>query len=203
MQQTKPTIEPSFDGAIFDCDGTLVDTMPLHYRAWQGALANQPFQFEEDLFYRLGGVPSTQIVRVINEQQGVQLDPDSIAAHKEELYLTLLPGAQPIQCVVDLVHRYRGKYPLAVASGGIRPVVVRTVEALGLVDYFDVIATAEDVEHGKPAPDLFLFAAARLGIAPHRCIVYEDSPLGLQAAARAGMIGIDIRTLMNSPTTIL
>ncbi|MDQ2731269.1 MAG: HAD family phosphatase [Armatimonadota bacterium] len=203
MQQVQLPIEQNFDGVIFDCDGTLVDTMPLHFRAWQGALAGQPFQFEEALFYELGGVPSTQIVRIINEKHGVRLDPESAAARKEELYLNLLPEARPIQCVVDLVYQYRGKYPLAVASGGIRSVVIRTVEALNLLDYFDVIATAEDVEHGKPAPDLFLFAAAQMGIDPHRCLVYEDSPLGLQAAERAGMHGIDIRTLLPPPTTIL
>ena len=187
--------DASLGGVIFDCDGTLVDTMPLHFRAWRQALQATPLEFEEALFYELGGVPSTAIVQILNDRFHMSLDPDAIAGYKEKIFMDLLPQAQPIPQVIDLVYEYAGRYPMAVASGGLRSIVIRILDALGITHLFQVIATAEDVVHGKPAPDLFLFAARGLGVAPDRCLVYEDSPLGLEAARRAGMKGIDIRSL--------
>lgn len=191
------TLARPFRGAIFDCDGTLADTMALHYRAWVQALDARQAQMSEQLFYDLAGVPTTRIVEILNERYGFALDVDATAEEKEQLYEELLPQAQPIERVVALVHAYHGKYPMAVASGGIRRLVDRTVAGLGLTDYFEAVCTAEDVVHGKPAPDLFLLAASKIGVAPEECVVFEDSDLGLEAAARAGMQGVDIRPWLN------
>ena len=180
-------------GVIFDCDGTLADTMPLHYRAWADCLARSSCEMSEALFYELGGVPTTDIVRILNDRFGYQLSVEETAALKETLYAELLPQAQPLESVVERVRAFHGRYPLAVASGGIRDLVDRTVQGLGIAQLFQAICTAEDVTHGKPAPDLFLLAAERLGVDPTRCVVYEDSDLGLEAARRAGMLGVDIR----------
>jgi HAD superfamily hydrolase (TIGR01509 family) len=182
-----------FDGAIFDCDGTLADTMPLHYRAWVDALAARGAEMAEQLFYDLGGVPTSDIVRILNDRFGYTLDVDETADAKEELYEALLPQALPVDRVVTLVRDYHGRYPMAVASGGIRRLVDKTVHALGLTDHFQAVCTAEDVEHGKPNPDLFLLAARRIAVAPEGCIVFEDSELGLEAARRAGMQPVDVR----------
>jgi beta-phosphoglucomutase family hydrolase len=182
-----------FRGLIFDCDGTLADTMPLHYRAWVDALAARNAEISEQLFYDLAGVPTTDIIRILNERFGYSLDVEEAAAAKEELYEELLHQAPAIQRVVDLVHEYHGRYPMAVASGGIRRLVDKTVRALELTEQFDAICTAEDVERGKPNPDLFLLAAERIGVPPAECIVLEDSELGLEAARRAGMQPVDIR----------
>ena len=182
-----------FRGAIFDCDVTLADTMSLHYQAWCRALAARNAEFSEQLFYDLAGVPTIDIVRILNERFGYQLSPEETAAEKELFYEELLPLAQPIERVVGLVHEYSGRYPMAVASGGIRRLVARTVEALGIADRFQALCTAEDVEHGKPAPDLFLFAARAIQVEPADCVVFEDSDLGLEAARRAGMQSVDIR----------
>jgi beta-phosphoglucomutase family hydrolase len=182
-----------FRGAIFDCDGTLAHTMPLHYRAWVETLDEAGAAMSEQLFYDLGGVPTAQIVRILNERFGYTLDVEAIAHDKEVRYEALLHEAPPVEKVCALVHEYHGQFPLAVASGGLRRLVDRTIEGLGLTAYFDAVCTAEDVEHGKPAPDLFLLAAQRLGVEPADCVVFEDSDLGLEAARRAGMQGIDIR----------
>lgn len=182
-----------FRGAIFDCDGTLADTMPLHYRAWAETLARLDAAMSEELFYDLGGVPTADIVRILNDRFGYSLDVAETAASKEARYEELLPQMQPVAPVVRLVREYRGRFPLAVASGGIRPLVLRTLHILGLEEYFDAVCTAEDVERGKPAPDLFLLAARRLGVAAAECIVFEDSDLGLEAGRRAGMRVVDIR----------
>jgi HAD superfamily hydrolase (TIGR01509 family) len=182
-----------FRGVIFDCDGTLAHTMPLHYQAWVQALSERRAEMAEQLFYDLAGVPTIDIVRILNERFGYALDPEETAAAKELLYEELLPQCGPVEKVVELVHQYHGRFPMAVASGGIRRLVTQTVEALGLSGCFDAICTAEDVARGKPEPDLFLFAAGKLGIPPEECVVFEDSDLGLEAARRAGMQGVDIR----------
>ena len=188
-----PDLGQDFPGAIFDCDGTLADTMPLHYRAWVETLAPHNVEFAEQLFYDLGGVPTLDIVHILNERFGYGLDPEAIAHAKEERYETLLPQAAPVPKVVELVRAYHGQVPQAVASGGLRRLVDKTVAALGLTDHFHAVCTAEDVARGKPEPDLFLLAAERMGVTPQGCVVFEDSDLGLEAARRAGMIGIDVR----------
>jgi beta-phosphoglucomutase family hydrolase len=188
-----PGIVRPFRGAIFDCDGTLADTMPLHYRAWAQALAERGAEMSEQLFYDLGGVPSKDIARILNERFGYGLDVEETAAAKEAFYEELLPQAQPVERVVHLVREFHGRYPLAVASGGIRRLVDRTIRTLGLEAYFTAVCTAEDIQRGKPDPELFLLAAMRLSVDPRDCIVFEDSDLGLEAARRAGMQAVDIR----------
>jgi HAD superfamily hydrolase (TIGR01509 family) len=190
-------------GVIFDCDGTLADTMPLHYRAWAETLALSGAAMSEALFYELGGVPTEEIVRILNARHGYQLSVRETAVDKEERYEALLPQAPAVRPVVALARSLCGQLPLAVASGGIRRLVDKTIAALDLTHCFQAIKTAEDVVHGKPAPDLFLAAAAALGVPPDRCLVYEDSDLGLEAARRAGMRWVDVRPLVEAERAAL
>ena len=179
--------EGEFDGYIFDCDGTLADTMPLHYRAWTAALAEHACEFPEALFYELGGVPSEQIIELLNERHGHQMPVNETAKKKEALFLSLTETIKPIEPVVDFVNQFYGKKPLAVASGGHRMVVIRTLTALGIIDKFDAVVGAEDCRNGKPAPDPFLEAARRIGVEPTRCLAFEDTTTGITAATAAGM----------------
>jgi len=179
--------ETDFDACIFDCDGTLADTMPLHYKAWCTALAEHRAEFPEALFYELGGVPTVTIVEILNERHGHRMPPEETAAAKERLFVEMIPQALPIGPVVEIVHRFYGRKPLAVASGGHRAIVTRTLSAIGIVDKFVTIVGAEDYRNGKPAPDPYLEAARRLGIAPERCLVFEDTATGIESATRAGM----------------
>jgi HAD superfamily hydrolase (TIGR01509 family) len=174
--------------------------MPLHYRAWHETLAEYGGEMSETLFYELGGVPTAEIVRILNTRGGTTLPVEETAAAKEARYADLLPHASPVEPVVALVREYCGRYPLAVASGGIRLLVDRTLAALGITDHFQAILTAEDVARGKPEPDLFLLAAERLGVPPERCLVIEDSDLGLEAARRAGMAAVDVRPWVRRAT---
>jgi beta-phosphoglucomutase family hydrolase len=192
----------SFDAVIFDCDGTLADTMPLHYRAWHETLAEYGGEMSEALFYELGGVPTAEIVQILNARGETALPVEETAAAKEARYADLLPHAAPVEPVLQLVREYCGRYPLAVASGGIRLLVDRTLAALGISDCFQAILTAEDVARGKPEPDLFLLAAERLGVMPERCVVFEDSDLGLEAARRAGMAVVDVRPWVRSAANL-
>ena len=176
-----------FDAYIFDCDGTLADTMPLHYRAWLAALKEHNAEFPEALFYELGGVPTARIVEILNERHGHSMPVQETATFKDDLFIELIPQTLPIEPVVELVHQFHGVKPLAVASGGTREIVTKILSALGIVKKFDAIITVEDYRQGKPAPDPFLEAARRLGIVPERCLVFEDTTAGIASAKAAGM----------------
>jgi HAD superfamily hydrolase (TIGR01509 family) len=176
-----------FEGYIFDCDGTLADNMPIHYRAWLAALEEHEAEFPEALFYELGGTPTEQIIKILNERHGTNMDPVATARKKERRYIELLAEIQPIEPVVEFVHEFYGKRPLAVASGGRRAIVTKTLEGLGIMDRFDAIVCAEDYAKGKPAPDPFLEAARQLKVDPGKCLVFEDTRFGCMAAEAAGM----------------
>jgi len=183
-----------FAGYIFDCDGTLADTMPVHFKAWNESLKSlhAPFEFPEDLFYQLGGVASEKIVALLNERYQSNLDPETVAHRKEALFLELLDEVHPIGPVVALARRFASTHPVAVVSGGYRRVVVRTLELIGLAGLFPTIITPADVLHGKPAPDMFLLAALKMGVPPEKCLVFEDGQVGIDGAAKAGMATVFI-----------
>ena len=149
-------IEPHIQALIFDCDGTLADTMALHYLAWQETLQTINGEFPEKLFYELAGASNAKIAAVLNETYGYQLDPEKAAHEKDERFLKHLSQAKPIAPVVAIAHDYKGRLPMAVATGG-TPALVRSVlAAIDLTDFFDTIVTSHNVAHPKPAPDIFL-----------------------------------------------
>jgi len=176
-----------FAAYIFDCDGTLADTMPLHYRAWCAALKEHNAEFPEALFYELGGVTTERVVEILNERHGHSMPVKETAIFKDNLFVELIPRILPIEPVVELVHQYHGAKPLAVASGGTRAIVTKILDALGILQEFQAVVTAENYRHGKPAPDPFLEAARRLGVTPAQCLVFEDTTTGISAAKAAGM----------------
>ena len=179
--------EREFDAYIFDCDGTLADTMGLHYEAWKMALEPHGADLPEDLYYSWGGRPTREIIEAINEMQGLFMDADVMVRHKEGLYHSLVPEAKAIESVVAFARSKHGVKPLAVASGGGRQAVTATLEGLGILSLFDAIVTSEDYANGKPSPDPYLTAASRLGVRPEGCLVFEDTEIGRQSAVAAGM----------------
>jgi beta-phosphoglucomutase-like phosphatase (HAD superfamily) len=192
------TFEPltrEYGGYIFDCDGTLADSMVVHHRAWLSALAEHgaSFDFHWELFTSRAGMTLPNTVRELNAQFGLSLDPVGVTNSQRREYERFLPTVQPIAEVVELAKRVGATHPVSVASGGERQIVLRTLELIGLSRIFSVVVAAEDVTHGKPAPDMFLLAAERMGVAPAECVVFEDSVLGLEAAKRAGMASVLVR----------
>lgn len=186
-------------GFIFDLDGTLADTMPAHYAAWTGIARRFGLTFPETRFYQLGGVPTRRISELLIAEAGLTLDAGEVARAKEQAFVDSLqqPGIiKPISVVVEIARRRRTEGPLAIASGGARALVQRTLELIGLTDWFTAVVAAEDTVRHKPEPDVFLEAARRLAVAPADCTVYEDTDLGLEAARRAGMAAVDIRKLL-------
>lgn len=181
-----------FAAYIFDCDGTLADSMPLHYRSWLHAFEElrAPFHFDEDLFYSQGGMGFAQVVDVLNRMHGTRLDAREAARLKEAWMAEHLHHVEPIEPVLAFAREAARTHPVAVASGSPREPLFETLRAIGAKDLFPVVVSRDDVEHGKPAPDTFLLAAERLGVKPADCCVFEDTELGLTAAHAAGMTGV-------------
>ncbi|MEZ5303978.1 MAG: HAD family phosphatase [Verrucomicrobiales bacterium] len=187
-----PFPERDFAAYIFDCDGTVIDSMPLHYRAWQGALAahQAPYSLPVERFLRMGGIPTREIVGVLNAEFGGGPDPLEVAATKSRLYLEGLREVEPIAEMVGYLQDLRGRgKPMAIGTGGTREVVVESLRHTGLLELFDLIVTPADVGpgRGKPQPDLFLLAAEKLGAPPAETVVFEDAEPGFLAAIAAGM----------------
>ena len=176
-----------FRAFIFDCDGTLADNMHLHYEAWSRAMQDFGGTYPEELFYEWGGVPTGDIVRRLNERFGSNLDVEEVVERKEHYYRDSIPQVEPMHEVIAFARACHGKFPLAVASGGHRDLVDRTLRSLGIENLFDAVVTSEDYARGKPAPDPFLKAAEILRVAPERCLVFEDTATGEEAARAAGM----------------
>jgi HAD superfamily hydrolase (TIGR01509 family) len=188
-----------FKAYIFDCDGTVVDSMPLHYRAWKAALAEWNCDFTEDLFYSWGGKPVRNIIADLNQIYSLTMPVDSLAIRKESLYLAQLPSLKAIPEVVEHITAQQGRIPFAVASGSRKDSVVGSLTTVGLLNKFDTIISAGDYIHPKPAPDCFLLAAQHLGVAPKDCLVFEDTLLGIQAATAAGMASVMVPFIMHRP----
>jgi len=186
-------------GFIFDLDGTLADTMPAHFVAWTETAKRYGLHFPEDEFYALGGTPTVRIAAMLAERAGIDVDPVRIAAEKEQAFIDGLatPGIiQPILPVIAIARSHLSEGGvLAIASGGTRPLVERTLALLEIGEWFRVVLSSEDTKRHKPEPDVFLEAARRLGAAPDACTVYEDTDIGLEAARRANMQAVDVRPL--------
>lgn len=178
-----------FTGYIFDLDGTLIDTMPLHYKAWDLAMRRMGLRapLDEDLFYSLGGVPTRRVAELIGQHYGLTLDVEKVFHEKEALFRELQADARLIEPVVEFARQAAKTHPLAVASGGPRDIVQRSLELTGLAPLFRAVVSADDVVHGKPAPDMFLLAAKKLHVEPARCLVFEDAEPGIKGALAAGM----------------
>jgi HAD superfamily hydrolase (TIGR01509 family) len=184
-------------GLIFDCDGTLVDSMPLHAKAWEYAITNAGGKWDFDFIFSKKGMMDKDIVRLYNEHFAASLDPEEIAMSKHKFFREHNKEVKPIEPVMDVVKRYHKILPLAVASGSRKEDVHFQLDRLQIKDLFDVILTADDNIKPKPAPDIFIEAAKRINVPPGLCQVFEDGDLGLKAARTAGMLATDVRTTDN------
>jgi len=181
-----------FQAYLFDCDGTIADSMPLHYLAWKEALSEVGCDFSEDLFYAWGGMSVAEIISTLNHERGLNMPVAEVAKRKEQLYYEHLPRLQAIPEVLEHINASHGKIPFAVVSGSTRDSVTASLNALNILDRFDTLVCAGDYTKSKPDPEPFLIAAKRLGVAPRACLVFEDSDMGIQAATTAGMASVKV-----------
>ncbi len=185
-----------YGALLFDCDGTLADTMGLHYEAWKETVEPLGLSFPFDRYTKMAGTPTRRILEVLGSEQGIFVDVDELLPEKERRFVERMHHVKPIPTVTDLVRARHGLQPLAVVSGGIRKAVLRTLEHTSLIGYFPVIVTAEDTIRGKPHPDPFLRAADLLAVGAARCLVFEDGDPGIEAALAAGMDVVDVRPMI-------
>lgn len=180
-----------FDGYVFDLDGTLIDTMPLHFIAWSEAMkrAGLPVPLSEDLFYSLGGVPTRRVAELFGEHYKMPINADAVSHVKELLYLERIAQVERIEAVVSFARKVAKTKPVAIATGGQPEIALPALRAAGLDDIFKVVITPNDVPpgRGKPEPDMFVLAAQRIGADPKKCLAFEDAEPGIQAALAAGM----------------
>ncbi|SIN25913.1 HAD family hydrolase [Micromonospora cremea] len=181
-----------FAAYLFDCDGTIVDSMPLHYIAWQRALDEWGCEFPEDLFYAWGGRPAADIIVALNERHGLTMPVATVDERRESYYQEQLPQLAAVPEVLAHIHAAHRRVPFAVVSGGTRASVTASLDALGLLDRFDVLVCADDYTRAKPDPEAFLLAAEQLGVPPGSCLVFEDTDLGIRAATAAGMASVRV-----------
>lgn len=177
----------SFDALIFDMDGTLIDSMGQHLVAWQQACSHFGYPFDVAYMNSLGGVPTDTTVELLNAKYGLSHSKDVVAAYKSDCFTQLATAPIAIAATVQLLEHWYGKKPLGVGTGAERQHALEQLTAAGLLNKLGALVTASDVVQGKPAPDTYLQVAAQLGVAPSRCVVFEDTQIGLQAAAAAGM----------------
>lgn len=181
-----------FKAYLFDCDGTIADSMGLHYIAWQQALGEQGCEFSEDLFYALGGVSVAEIIQRLNHERGLHMPVAEVEKRKEALYYENLPQLKAIPEVLEHIEASHGRIPFAVVSGSTRESVTKSLSLLKILDKFDVLVCAGDYRNSKPDPEPFLVAAKALGVEPRDCLVFEDSDMGIQSATAAGMASVKI-----------
>ena len=186
-------ITQNTEALIFDCDGTLVDSMPLHMKAWEIAFNFFNTAYKEDFLSSLGGMKETEIIKMYNEKFKTHLNPEEIVSKKHQFFMENINSVKPLRPVVIIAKEFFGKLPLAVVSGSVRNIVHRELEVVGIFDLFKIILTANDSFNPKPSPEIFLEAAKNLNVTPDNCLVFEDGDPGLEAAARAGMKYLDVR----------
>jgi beta-phosphoglucomutase family hydrolase len=187
-----PLPNGNFKAYLFDCDGTIVDSMPLHYRAWKKALAEWNCQFDEKLFYAWGGMPVVEVVSTLNQKHGLHMPVPEVAHRKESLYFELLPDLQAVPEVLEHINAKHGQIPFAVVSGSERDSVIASLTTTNLLDHFELLVCAGEYHKSKPDPEAFLLAAEKLRIAPESCLVFEDTDMGVQAATSAGMASVKV-----------
>ena len=184
--------EGAFDAYLFDCDGTIVDSMPLHYVAWKRALGEWNCEFAEDLFYAWGGRPTSEIIATLNAKYGLNMPVEGVALRKEEFYFEMLPELRVVPEVLEHIEAQQGRIPFAVVSGSARDSVTASLGVLKLLDRFETLVCAGEYKKSKPDPEAFLLAASRLRVAPAKCLVFEDTAMGIQAATAAGMASVRV-----------
>ena len=181
---------------IFDCDGTLVDTPDLYATAWQDAFRIAGYAMTRDWYLERAGLSEQVLLDAFEAERDVRLDRDQAVKDMRSSLHHNIGKVPEITPICDIARQQLGQRPMAVASGGPASAVIASLEATGLLPLFDTVVTIEDVARPKPAPDLFLEAARRLEIEPSLCVVFEDSPQGIEAAKNAGMQAINVRDII-------
>ena len=186
------TIPQKAKALIFDLDGTIANTMPNHFLSWREAVLPYGIDFNETLFMQLTGMPRTPTIEKLNDMFGTKMNPVEVGKVKEDHFKTLVHLTEEISVVTAVIKKYHSILPMSIGTGSTKNGAQKTLEVIGLQNYFDIVITADDIVNHKPHPETFLKCAALMGVKPQSCVVFEDGILGIQAAEEAGMMVIDV-----------
>ena len=194
---------PKAKALIFDLDGTLSNSLPVHLATWNIVGEKYGFVFDPKILYEMTGRPTIEFAERVVQQYGLSADPNEIMLLKQNSFWEMANLLEPIDKVVSIVKAYYGKLPMSVGTGAGRKSTQVQLETLNLMKYFDAIVTAEDVTSHKPKPETFLECARLMNVDPQYCQVFEDGDLGIEAAEKAGMMVTDVRPFINYGEWIL
>ena len=190
-------IHPKAKALIFDLDGTLSDSLPVHLTTWNKLGEEYGFTFDPNILHEMTGRPTIEFAVRVVEQYGLTVKPEKLVKQKQESFWELSNLLKPVEEVVSIVKSSYGKLPMAVGTGASRRSAEVQLKELKLIQYFAAIVSADDVTKHKPDPDTFLECARLMGVEPRFCQVFEDGDLGITAAKKAGMMVTDVRPFIN------
>lgn len=183
-------IDEQIDCLIFDLDGTIADTMPIHIEAWIEMGNKYGAQLTAEMINTYAGSPTSKVIQILNDEYGWQMEVEEGASLKSELFSTKLDKIDrifPLEPIWEIAERYKGIKPLCIGTGSGRANAHKTIRLMGADGFFDYVVTATDVQNHKPHPETFMLSAQKFNVAPERCLVFEDGQLGIVAAIDGGM----------------
>lgn len=192
-------IHPKAKALIFDLDGTLSDSLPVHIASWNAVCEKLNCTFDERILVEMTGAPTLSFAERIKREQNLEITAEELVVLKQQEFWKNINQIKPHDAVIDLMKSAHGKIPMAVGTGASRTSAMLQMKELGIDQLFDFIVTADDVDRHKPEPDTFLKCAELMGVEPKYCQVFEDGELGMQAAQTAGMLLTDVRPFVTDP----
>jgi beta-phosphoglucomutase family hydrolase len=190
-------VHPEARALIFDLDGTLSNSLPVHLSTWNLIGKRYGFKFDPKILYEMTGMPTIDFARRVVEQYGLSITPEEVVKLKQQSFWESATLLKPVEEMIAIVKEYYGRLPMAVGTGASRKSAEVQLNTLDITQYFDFIVSAEDVTRHKPEPETFLMCAELMKVEPSKCQVFEDGDLGIAAAKKAGMIVTDVRPHIN------
>jgi len=190
-------VHPEAKALIFDLDGTLSNSLPVHVATWNKVGETYGFTFDPQIVHEMTGRPTIEFARHIVEKYNLTANPEDIVKLKQKTFWDSAELLEPVQEIIAIVKEYHGQLPMSVGTGASRKSAEVQLGELGIADYFDAVVSADDVASHKPEPETFLKCAQLMGVEPTACQVFEDGDLGIEAAKKAGMMVTDVRPHIN------